>query len=273
MYTIPFTRPQSAPRVVRPEDILSRYNLSCGEISVKQNARGEWVPYSDDTGCMVATTGPSQGAPASEEGAPTQDSGMGVRIATVGHVSCELDGRYLLPYCGPVVHLKGFAARVNFKDPETRALTKEFIEWVKAVGPGQLVWDGDEWHAHSFTSQIPWIKKEVPAVELVAFVRQSNRDTFEQSWAPSGLEINVYLCDDFFDWQTLGTHALGVTKSKIVGCLGGGDTIEKEYANKPADDVKFTMFAITRPSADGASTEKAALQERAKSNGLEIITL
>jgi hypothetical protein len=99
------------------------------------------------------------------------------------------------------------------------------------------------------------------------------RPTIEQSWATSGLEINVYLCADKYDWQTLGIHALGVTKSKIVGCLGGGGTIEEEYANKQEEDVKFTMFAITRPSSDGASTEKAALQEREQSDDLVVITL
>ena len=171
----------------------------------------------------------------------------------------------------PVLTLKGFAERVDFQDAPTAALTDSCIEWVKAQDPGQLAWDGDEWGKQSFTSQIPRIKAAVPGVELVAFVRESDKATFEQSWAGFGLEINVYLCDDKYDWRGLGTHALGVTKSKIVGCLGGGATIEEEYANKLAHDVKFTMFAITRPSKDGASNEKAALQEVEPNDSVEII--
>lgn len=183
------------------------------------------------------------------------------------------ESKYKPPSSGPVVHFKGFAARVDFKDPATSQLVTKFIDWLKSKGPGQLVWDGDEWSNESFTALIPQILEAVPGVELVAFRRESDKATFEQSWATFGLEINVYLCDDKYDWQKLGTHALSVTKSKIVGCLGGGATIEEEYANKPADDVKFTMFAITRPSKDGASTEKAALQETEPGNCLEIITV
>ena len=158
------------------------------------------------------------------------------------------------------VTIKGFAARICFEDEETAALTSMCIEWFKAKAPCQLVWDGDELDDRSFTAVIPQIA-EVADVKLVAFLRKSDKAKFKQSWAGKGLEINAYLCDDEYDWKGLGTHVLDVTKSKIVGCLGGGATIEEEYANKPADDVKFTMFAITRPSKDGVSIDEAVLQE------------
>jgi len=163
---------------------------------------------------------------------------------------------------GPTVHLKGFAGRINFEDPTTAALATKLVHWFLEINPSRVCWDGDELSNDSFTALISRIHKELPdGVELVAFRRQEDRDTFDASWKNAQLPISVFLCDDALNWQQLGTHALSVTGAKSVGCLGGGGTIRDEFANRPTDDVKFTMFAITRLSAAGDVVEQAVLQD------------
>ena len=172
---------------------------------------------------------------------------------------------------GLTVHLKGFASRINFEDQPIFDMAKHLIRRLKALEPSRVVWDGDNFGKESFTRLIPYIHRELGgAVELVAFLRECDQERFTQSWEATGLPVSLYLCPSALDWQKLGTHALEVTGSEMVVCYGGGGTVTDEFAAKPNADVKFTMFAINRPTSDGADIEYSALSD-ANNASLEVV--
>lgn len=82
--------------------------------------------------------------------------------------------------------------------------------------------------------------------------------------------MSLYLCPSELDWQKLGTHALEVTGAQMVVCYGGGGTVADEFAAKPSAEVKFSMFAISRPTSDGSSTEYASLVGNKSNASLEV---
>jgi len=70
------------------------------------------------------------------------------------------------PAAGAIVHLKGFALRVNFSDPNTKACADDLVaNAVKELTPADaaapdptLVWDGDSFNESSFAALVPRIK-------------------------------------------------------------------------------------------------------------------
>jgi len=174
---------------------------------------------------------------------------------------------------GLTIHLKGFAQRVEYNDSQTQAAAERMVKWIKELRPARVVWDGDN-HSHdSFTALIPQIYNELLDYEmqLIAFLRECDRDRFEDSWWPIGLPLRVHLCPSTLDFQKLGTYALEMTDSKTVGCFGGGGVVEHEYKCRPKEDVQFSVFPITRPSKMGDSTERCAL-EHYKDSHVTVIT-
>ena len=174
---------------------------------------------------------------------------------------------------GSTVHFKGFASRVDFTDPHNIGMATLLIQRLKAIQPSRIVWDGDNFSDDSFTRLIPQMHRELGgAVELVAFLRECDQDRFSQSWEATGLPVSLYLCPSALDWQKLGTHALEVTGSEVVVCYGGGGTVADEFAAKPSAEVKFSMFAISRPSSDGSSTEHASLVDESDAS-VEVVSI
>ena len=177
------------------------------------------------------------------------------------------------PQPGSTVHFKGFASRVDFNNPHNVGIATKLVQRLKAIQPGRIVWDGDNYSKDSFTRLIPHMHRELgDAVELVAFLRECDQERFSQSWEATGVPVSLYLCPSALDWQKLGTHALEVTGSEVVVCYGGGGTVADEFAAKPSDAVTFSMFAISRPTSDGSSTEDAALVGESNAS-LEVVTV
>ena len=175
-------------------------------------------------------------------------------------ITVKRDHQYTRCSDSNTVHLKGFASRVNNNDPHTIAMGQLLLKQLTALQPARIVWDGDNFSNDSFTRLIPQIYSQLgSAVELVAFLRECDQERFAQSWKPSELPVSLYLCPSALDWQKLGTHALEVTGAQMVMCYGGGGTVADEFAAKPSAEVKFSMFAISRPTSDGSSTEHASL--------------
>ena len=176
------------------------------------------------------------------------------------------------PQPGSTVHFKGFASRVDFNDPHNIGMATKLAQRLKATQPGRIVWDGDNYSKDSFTRLIPHMHRELgDAIELVAFLRECDRERFSRSWGATGVPVGLYLCPSALGWQQLGTHALEVTGSKVVVCYGGGSTVADEFAAKPSGAATPSMFAISRPTSDGSSTEDAALVGESNTS-LEVVT-
>ena len=163
---------------------------------------------------------------------------------------------------GAVVHLKGFAARVDPNDLCTCAAADALIRWIIECSPEVVVWDGDDHADDSFTALIPRIQKETDA-KLAAFLLDGDRDRFASSWGSFGLQITGYCCPAGLDWSTLGVYALKTTGSKSVACFGGGATIKREWDTIIEDEtyagVKFGVCPICRPTADQNGVEPTSL--------------
>lgn len=158
------------------------------------------------------------------------------------------------------VQLKGFASRINFDDVHTRDVARRMVHLIVAFKPKRIAWDGDDFNNDSFTRLIPEIYNELQgAVELVAFVRECDQERFTRSWEATRLPVNLYVCPLALDWYKLGIHALQLTGSHTVVCLGGGETVAAEFAAKSSTLVKFTMFVITRPTNEQGGLEYPAL--------------
>ena len=172
---------------------------------------------------------------------------------------------------GPTVHLKGFASGIDFHDPRTIGMARRLMQFLMQIQPSRIVWDGDDYSKDSFTRLILHMHSELgDAVELVAFLRECDQERFSQSWEATGVAVSMYLCPSSLDWRKLGTYALEVTGSVVVVCYGGGGTVADEFAAKPSAEVKFNMFAISRPRP-GSGTEQAALVGKTNAS-LQVFT-
>ena len=88
---------------------------------------------------------------------------------------------------GPL-HLKGFGLRINFSDEATAAARDDCVKFiVDTLKPQRLVWDGDSFATTSFTALVPLIKRQLPSVALVAYLKSEDRGRFDESWDPTGL--------------------------------------------------------------------------------------
>jgi len=176
------------------------------------------------------------------------------------------------PHYGRTVHLKGFASRIDFADSRSAQMAMRVVQRLVELAPSRLVWDGDDFAEKAFTRLIPEIFQSLKgAVELVAFLRECDEARFRQSWEAVGLPVTLFLCPAALDWRRLGTHALEVTGSNEVICYGGGGTVAAEFEARPSAGVKFSMFAISRPTSDGLNMEHSALIEAEVDAALEVV--
>ena len=172
------------------------------------------------------------------------------------------------------LHIKGWTNQVNHKETCNAALRQQLIEFAKSIKPTQVVFDGKSYKKDSFTELIPHLLQELgDSVELVAFVRECDVKDFCESWRHTNTKITIYVCPTKMNKNDLGKYALQKTGSLEVFCYGGGDIVTSEYIESKNRYVKFTVFAITRPSADG-EIESAPLVKRIRENDkyLKIVT-
>eukprot|EP00035_Acanthoeca_spectabilis_P035269 m.33438 g.33438 ORF g.33438 m.33438 type:complete len:213 (+) comp7189_c0_seq2:191-829(+) len=154
-----------------------------------------------------------------------------------------------------IVHLKGFASRLDFTDAGTQKLEARILEALKDVKA--VVWDGDEYGEKSYTKLIP----QLPATtELIAFRRSSEVESFKSSWTEQGLmpRITLYCAPDEISYDKLGIIALKTTQATKVLAFGGGATVRAEFDQSPTS-VNFTVFRVSRPNAGGDGTEQCSL--------------
>eukprot|EP00037_Helgoeca_nana_P008137 m.72602 g.72602 ORF g.72602 m.72602 type:complete len:201 (+) comp18741_c0_seq1:92-694(+) len=156
-----------------------------------------------------------------------------------------------------LIHLKGFASRLNFADPATEALESAILK--ELAGAKAVVWDGDAYGDTSYTKLIP----RLPAsTKLIAFRRLSEVESFKASWSAQGMldRITLYAAPDAITYDKLGIIALQTTQATRVLTFGGGATVRAEF-DQSLPHVKFTVFRATRPNAAGNGTEECSLVE------------
>lgn len=189
----------------------------------------------------------------SAEAAPSSFPGAGPSTGDLRKRILATDGILFLKLCelepitlGEVVHLKGFAARVDFEDPETVADAERTVGIVKQMAPDTLAWDGDDYSQDSYTKLIPTIYREVSAM-LVMFVRDSaeERARVVKSWEPLHLPLACVLCPPELTFQELGGKALRATQGTKVVCFGGGEVVEEEVEHG-VQDVCYYVVASRR---------------------------
>ena len=149
---------------------------------------------------------------------------------------------------GGTLHLKGFGRNINFANEHIAETSKKMIQCIADWQPARLVFDGDDFRDDSFTKLIPEAFHLMGAeVDIVAFLQECDARRFCKSWASTGLQITLCICEleDQNDWAALGAHALSVTGATEVMCLGGGKILGEEK-NRCSPNVNFNMFAISR---------------------------
>lgn len=191
--------------------------------------------------------------------APGQDSPKIVEYAKAAAYDPSSMGR--------TVHLKGFAARVDFTDPVTEALSNLAVDFIcDTLNPDTLVWDGDSYQHDSFTALIPRIwHRSRPRLAMFLRDRDEDKARVDQCWPPLQLPITRYLCDAKVDFRELGIAGLSCTQSKVAVCLGGGDVVTREFREAP-EDVSFYVLPVTRHSASGIGEERSPLQALSAQN-------
>lgn len=149
---------------------------------------------------------------------------------------------------GSTLHVKGFGRGIDFTNAHIADISKKMTQCILDWQPARIVFDGDDFREDSFTRLILEVVQKIGAeVEIVAFLQECDTRRFCKSWAATGLQITICICEleDQNDWPALGVYALSVTGATEVMCFGGGETI-KEEKKRCGVDVKFHMFAISR---------------------------
>ena len=149
---------------------------------------------------------------------------------------------------GGTLHVKGFGRGIDFKNAHIADTSKKMMQCILDWQPARIVFDGDDLRDDSFTRLILDLVNQMGAeVDIVAFVQECDTSRFCKSWAGTGLQITLCICEleDQNDWAALGAHALSVTGATEVMCLGGGKILGEEK-NRCSPNVNFNMFAISR---------------------------
>ena len=176
-----------------------------------------------------------------------------------------------------VIHLKGFAARLDFSDAATARQADALIDAVaahKSSRPALCVaWDGDAPSDESFTRLLR--RCASLGCDLIAFCYAGDEAAFRKAWGPENLAIRGYVVDEPPDdvacrWAFLGVSALRATRATECLCLGGGPVALREFE---ASAAAFVLYEVSRRPRDGAGApERSALLERVAHERLRVVS-
>jgi hypothetical protein len=181
----------------------------------------------------------------------------------------------------PIVHIKGFGSdallerEIEFEENEhTKSQLIRILRDLVQCDPGTICFDGDNYSKKSFTNVVAeYIKQSIARgriVNVLAFVKQTDKQRFVASWAPwidmirsQRLRIDVIEALDSLTWSALGEYGLQLTGAKDVYCLGGGTVVAHEFATCKEYTI-WRFYPITRRnpsliSETGSDVERSAL--------------
>ena len=175
-----------------------------------------------------------------------------------------------------VIHLKGFAARLDFSDAATARQADALVDAVAAHKRSRpslcVAWDGDAPSDESFTRLLR--RCASLGCDLIAFCYAGDEAAFRKAWGPEGLAIRGYVVDEPPDdvacrWAFLGVSALRATRATECLCLGGGPVALREFE---ASATTFVLYEVSRRPRDGAGApERSALLERVPHERLRVV--
>ncbi|CAL1141512.1 unnamed protein product [Cladocopium goreaui] len=187
-----------------------------------------------------------------------------------------------------VVHLKGFANELGmyYDEDVLKTLQEEC---------SLLVWDGDDYSLSSFTRLVPKFLDFGPDRRAAAFrqISESSMASFKKSWSkvaemfPGRLAVipvevpqdplrllgpaEIRDCQDLpparKSFVLLGRAAIKVTGATRVLAMGGGGVSLKEAELSEDQDIRWTVFALSRGHKEMFPT----LVDWAVKNGAEVI--
>ena len=175
-----------------------------------------------------------------------------------------------------VIHLKGFAARLDFSDAATARQADALVDAVAAHKRSRpslcVAWDGDAPSDESFTRLLR--RCASLGCGLIAFCYAADEAAFRKAWGPEGLAIRGYVVEEPPDdvacrWAFLGVSALRATRATECLCLGGGPVALREFE---ASATTFVLYEVSRRPRDGAGApERSALLERVPHERLRVV--
>ena len=175
-----------------------------------------------------------------------------------------------------VIHLKGFAARLDFSDAATARQADALVDAVAAHKRSRpslcVAWDGDAPSDESFTRLLR--RCASLGCGLIAFCYAADEAAFRKAWGPEGLAIRGYVVEEPPDdvacrWAFLGVSALRATRATECLCLGGGPVALREFE---ASATTFVLYEVSRRPRDGADApERSALLERVPHERLRVV--
>eukprot|EP00930_Biecheleria_cincta_P062054 TRINITY_DN47568_c0_g1_i1.p1 TRINITY_DN47568_c0_g1~~TRINITY_DN47568_c0_g1_i1.p1 ORF type:complete len:236 (+),score=30.33 TRINITY_DN47568_c0_g1_i1:65-772(+) len=184
-----------------------------------------------------------------------------------------------------IVHLKGYGVKKLCSEDYDEAIISDLRNMLGK--DGVIAWDGDLFHATSFTRVLDKLLAATP-LRAVAFCFANGRDVFERSWAErarcydNGSVIHLVLVAEGSDprlecgeahqdtaiddqgWLALGRRALQSTGSSKVVAIGGGGVAGMEAAAAIAENTQWVIYKVHRagdPSDFGALYERAISEE------------
>ena len=184
--------------------------------------------------------------------------------SSVGHVSHHTG----------VLHLKGFASGLDFRDVRTSTFSATLVEAVAKTASVQTVaWDGDAYGPDSFTHLIPLMharRKEypnLPKLQLRAYKYNEDVEAFRDSWKGIGGDMKIDIIDVYHklpatircfansdrqlqEWELLGVFGLQHSKSHRIVCFGGGATIAGEERLLVLENLCYGMIPVQRQKGE-----------------------
>mmetsp|Transcript_10652 Transcript_10652/g.16707 ORF Transcript_10652/g.16707 Transcript_10652/m.16707 type:complete len:165 (-) Transcript_10652:1396-1890(-) len=134
-----------------------------------------------------------------------------------------------------VIHIKGFASRIDLSDQNTKRLRDEMIAQISTSGVTALVFDGDSFSDESFTGVVPDIVAKANP-QLLSFLLKGDEQRFEESWgsvAGGNFKITGVLVPLDPVWQGVyspRTSWLSVERFRISWMAGVGRGFESQRA-------------------------------------------
>ena len=168
-----------------------------------------------------------------------------------------------------VIHLKGFAARLDFADAATARQADLLIEAVAAHKRSRpalcVAWDGDAPSDESFTRLLR--RCASLGCDLIAFCYAGDEAAFRKAWGPENLAIRGYVVDEppgdvACRWAFLGVSALRATRATECLCLGGGPVARREFEASAAAFVLYDVRRRPRDAVHKSISKSGATVER-----------
>ena len=209
----------------------------------------------------------------------------------------EKETRMMIPK--PIIHLKGFARDIDFRDSSTKELSNSCVNKICHLlkNGGTLVWDGDSFRTNSFTVILQRVSHQIrknnanymidddidintdePKWLFVTVKKYCNVRKAINSWkrilSQDTPLLIIKIPNQWKDFVQVNTQTLKLTESDTIIVFGGGRIVKKEYKEireKIGKNVEFYVYNVGRYNSKANKYEYASLSAFKIDHNLHLI--